>query len=250
MSRVRSLFVVAALGPLAVPLAAQDSPLVVEVESGPAWQSYNDVEVPNDGTATRFSLYDLAGSGPWPAGRLYVTWNPAERHGLRLLVAPFALTEMGLPQEPITFANTTFQPDTWTEAGYTFHSYRVSYRFRALHRPRVGAWLGATAKIRQAEVELRQGDVQATKDDLGFVPLLHVAAEWRLARSWALSLDADGLAGGPGRAVDAALRVGYRVSDRWTLRAGYRMVEGGADVQDVYAFAWLHYATLSVAWYR
>jgi hypothetical protein len=24
--------------------------------AGPAWQTYNDVEIPNDGTATRFSL--------------------------------------------------------------------------------------------------------------------------------------------------------------------------------------------------
>ncbi|MDX1675165.1 MAG: hypothetical protein R3314_10265, partial [Longimicrobiales bacterium] len=74
---------------------------VVELEAGPAWQSYNDVEIPNDGTATRFSLYDLAGAGPWPAGRLYVTWNITDRHGLRLLAAPFSLTETGAPDRTI-----------------------------------------------------------------------------------------------------------------------------------------------------
>ncbi|HSR41659.1 MAG TPA: hypothetical protein VLL48_05800, partial [Longimicrobiales bacterium] len=83
--------------------ATQEPTVIVEVEGGPAWQSYNDVEIPNDGTATRFSLSDLAGAGPWAAGRLYVTWNVAERHGLRLLAAPFSLTESGVPDGEIRF---------------------------------------------------------------------------------------------------------------------------------------------------
>ncbi|NIP82853.1 MAG: hypothetical protein GWM90_27970, partial [Gemmatimonadetes bacterium] len=90
---------------LALPASAQTAPAatdpvprwVIELEAGPAWQSYNDVEIPNDGSATRFSLYDLAGAGPWPAGRIYVTWNIDDRHGIRLLAAPFSLTETGTP---------------------------------------------------------------------------------------------------------------------------------------------------------
>jgi hypothetical protein len=34
----------------------------IQLEGGPIWQSYNDVEIPNDGSATRFSLFDLAGN--------------------------------------------------------------------------------------------------------------------------------------------------------------------------------------------
>ena len=34
--------------------------------------------------------------------------------------------------------------------------------------------------------------------------------------------------------------------DAWTLTAGYRTVEGGADVDEVYTFAWLHYAELGI----
>jgi hypothetical protein len=33
-------------------LAAQAGAWTLELEAGPAWQSYNDVEVPNDGSAT------------------------------------------------------------------------------------------------------------------------------------------------------------------------------------------------------
>lgn len=235
---------------LASPLTAQDSPLVVEVESGPAWQSYNDVEVPNDGSATRFSLHDLAGSGPWPAGRLHITWNPWERHGFRLLVAPFALTEVGTPEEEVLFTDVPFQEGVETAASYTFNSYRLSYRYTLLDRRPWRAWVGFTAKVRHAEIELVQPGARGAKDDLGFVPLLHLAGAWRLSSRWRMRLESDALAGGPGRAVDAALQVGYDLSDRWTFRAGYRMVEGGADVPEVYAFAWLHYASLSVAWHR
>ena len=40
--------------------------------------------------------------------------------------------------------------------------------------------------------------------------------------------------------VDVAL------SPRWTLGAGYRTIEGGADVESVYNFAWLHFGVVSV----
>jgi hypothetical protein len=38
-------------------------------------------------------------------------------------------------------------------------------------------------------------------------------------------------------------------SEAIELRAGYRMLEGGADNDEVYSFAWLHYATLGVGLY-
>ena len=220
---------------------------MLELEAGPAWQSYNDVEIPNDGTATRFALDDLVGTGPWPAGRLYLTWNVAERHALRLLAAPFSLTETGTPTEPLSFAGASYAAGTPAEATYTFNSYRLTYRWRFHAGDRIrGAWLGFTTKLRDATVALEQGATSSRKDDLGFVPLLHLAADWRLAPRWTLSFDGDGLAGGPGRAVDAALEVGYDVGDRWSVLAGYRSVEGGADVEEVYTFAWLHYAVLSL----
>ena len=72
----------------------------IEFEGGAAWQSRNDVEIPNDGTATRFSLHDLVGNGPLAGGKdlLYLehqraTWRPcsagtAELHRDRNLLRP------------------------------------------------------------------------------------------------------------------------------------------------------------------
>jgi hypothetical protein len=230
------------------PPDAPTSTWIVELEGGPVWQSYNDVEIPNDGSATRFSLYDLAGAGAWPAGRVYVTWNITDRHGLRGLVAPLTIRETGRPRDAIAFAGATYQPAQETQATYTFNSYRLTYRYRWHAGARTAAWIGFTGKVRDAVISLEQGETASEKTDFGFVPLLHLAAEWRFAPGWTVSLDADALAGGPGRAEDAALELGYDLGEALTIQAGYRTVEGGADVDQVYTFAWLHYVVVSVIW--
>jgi hypothetical protein len=248
---VRSTVVVlCAMGAPAANAAAQAPRFVVELEAGPAWQSYNDVEIPNDGAATRFSLYDFAGAGPWPAGRLYVTWNISERHGVRLLAAPFSLTETGTPDQPIRFAGGDYHAGEEATATYTFNSYRLTYRYLLHAGDRSTVRVGATAKIRDAVIALEQGATATRKTDFGFVPLLHLAADWQVRDGWGVVLDVDALAGGPGRAIDAALSLRRDLGQRWSVRGGYRMVEGGADVDAVYTFAWLHYATVALAWKR
>lgn len=51
-------------------------------------------------------------------------------------------------------------------------------------------------------------------------------------------LDFDGLAASRGRAFDIASQLAYPVSDRIDISVGYRVIEGGADVEQVYNFAW------------
>ena len=246
---IRTFFLaLATAGILPVTTEAQTSPVELEVEGGLVWQSGNDVEIPNDGSATRFSLTDVVGTGPWAAGRVYLTWQLSEGHGLRLLYAPLSVTETGVPAAALTFAGASYAPSTPVEATYTFNSYRLSYRWRFHSGDRSTAWLGLTAKVRDATIALAQGSTTSRKDDLGFVPLVHLAGERRLGSRWYLSFDADALAGGPGRAIDATLKLGFDLDDRWAVRAGYRTVEGGADVESVYNFAWLHYAAVSVVW--
>jgi len=226
--------------------AQDEAKFLVEFELGPAWQSRNDVEVPNDGTATRFSLVDLVGKGPWAAGRVYFTWNITERHGVRFLAAPLSYTETGTFDTPVTFVDRTFAAGVPTEATYQFNSWRVSYRYRFHRGERWRWWVGFTAKIRDAEVRLSQPTTgTAKKTDLGFVPLAHLSGDFRFANRWRFLLDLDALAGGPGRAEDLSLKVGYDVGEHWTVTGGYRTVEGGVDIDDVYNFAWFNYAVVS-----
>ena len=225
---------------------AQETPkFVVELEAGSVWQSKNDVQIPNDDTGTRFSLVDLAGEGPWPAARVYFTWNISERHGIRALLAPLSYTETGTFDEPVNFVGETYLPGVPTEATYQFNSWRLTYRYQFHRGDRWNWWVGFTAKVRDAKIELRQGDTSSMDSDVGFVPLLHLAADWRFADRWHLLMDLDALAGGPGRAEDLGLKVAFDINEQWTVTAGYRTVEGGADTDEVYNFAWFNSFVMS-----
>ena len=243
-----------ALLAIAVPARAQEARpaprLELELEGGAVWQSRNSARIPNDASATRFSLVSIVGTGPWPAARGYLTWNVNERHGLRLLLAPLSIRETGTLARPVQFAGASYAPGAPVTAEYTFNSYRLTYRYRVREAARTSAWIGFTAKVRDATIALEQGATTSRKDDVGFVPLLHLAGEWRMTPRWLATADADALAGGPGRAEDVALKLGFRATPRLTLQGGYRMVEGGADVPETYSFAWLHYAVVAVRWRR
>ena len=60
--------------------------------------------------------------------------------------------------------------------------------------------------------------------------------------------DVDALAGGPGYAVDAGLRLARNLSSGWSVHAGARYLDGGADNDEVYAFADFTSVTLGVTW--
>lgn len=227
-------------------VSAQDgSGFMLELEAGPVWQSRNDVQIPNTDAGTRFSLVDLAGKGPWPAARLYLTWNINDRHSLRGLLAPLAYTETGSFATPVEFAGESYLPGDPVDGTYKFNSWRIGYRYRFLNRERLKLSVGFTAKIRDAKIELEQSNTTSKDTDLGFVPLLYLGADWGFTENWHLIFDFEGLAGGPGRAFDIAMKFQYDFNDHWGVSAGYRTVEGGADVEAVYNFAWLHYAVVS-----
>ncbi len=92
------------------PAAADEEPRFgLELEAGPAWQSKNDVQIPNNELGTRFSLKGLVGQGPWASGRLYFTWNINRRHSVRTLLAPLSYTETGSFDTPVAFADASYQ---------------------------------------------------------------------------------------------------------------------------------------------
>ena len=112
------------------------------------------------------------------------------------------------------------------------------------------AQIGATAKIRDAEIRLTQGTTSAAKTNVGFVPLLHLHAGYQFSHLFELLTDIDGLVAPQGRAEDIAVMAGYRPIPGLQIRIGYRTVEGGSDGEGsgkVYNFAWLHDAIINLA---
>ncbi|MDH5546423.1 MAG: hypothetical protein OEZ43_12585 [Gammaproteobacteria bacterium] len=66
----------------------------------------------------------------------------------------------------------------------------------------------------------------------------------RFNKQWHIQSDIDAIGSKYGHAIDFGMFVQYRLHKNWTMGVGYRTVEGGADVDVVYNFAWLHYAGL------
>lgn len=243
--RAGSLLVLTAALGAAYPAVAADPGVRAELELGPSWFSRNDIRIPGD-AGTRFDMTDLTGSGPDPFVRAEVVLDIDERHGVRLVLAPLEVSGSGDLPQPTRFDDTDFAAGA-TRGSYRFSTWKLTYRY-TLHEQRRWRWrIGFTGLIRDAEVSLQQGDLAASDANVGFVPLLHLAADYRLSDRWQLSLDFDGLAGGPGRAFDVALEASYRLNRRWRLGAGYRTLEGGVDSDDVYSFGWLHYGILSIS---
>lgn len=218
----------------------------LELEGGAAWQRRNDARIENEPPNTRFSLADLTGSGPYPAGRLALTWQPSAKHGVRVLVAPLGLEETGRFDAPVVFRGRSFAADVPTQATYRFDSYRLTYLYTLRDGEQWHWRVGAALKVRDAEIALRQDGATTRKTNTGVVPLLALHGAWRFAPQWRALLDFEGAAAPQGRAIDLALKLSYDLGDRWSVAGGYRLLDGGADNDELLTFARFDYAVLSL----
>jgi len=221
----------------------------VDIEAGPVFSGYNDVRIPGN-TGTLFSLTEDLHARTAFAYRARLSKTFGDRHWISVLVAPLRVESRGTLNRDVLFAGTLFPAGESELKGlYRFDSYRLTYRYGLVRARRFGLDLGLTAKIRDAEIRLRYavGMMEyASKKNTGFVPIVSFRADWSLGPRLGLVLDGDALGVPQGRAEDvtAALRVG--LGDRVDARVGYRMLEGGSDVAEVYGFALFHYVVAGI----
>ncbi|MBN1543228.1 hypothetical protein JW992_13880 [candidate division KSB1 bacterium] len=216
-----------------------------EVELGRVSSGYNDVRIPGDAGGL-FSLSEELSIDPEAFYRVRLAYTWGERHTLLALLAPLELQAGGTLDREIFFLDQTFAPETPLYATYRFNSYRLTYRYALKRSPRLNAALGFTAKIRDAEIALTDGRKRSSKTNIGFVPIVHFHVDWRFAGPVGVLLDGDALAAPQGRAEDVLLALTYRATDDLNVRAGYRILEGGADNDEVYNFSLFHYITAGV----
>ena len=226
--------------------SVDERPWRMELEGGALWQSRNQAKVPGEG-GTRFSLLDLTGTDAGAFGRWTLEWDRNRRHGFRLVIAPHEVEGSGDLDKPVSFDGVNFAPGR-ARGTYRFDTYRLTWRYR-FHDTEEWSWrAGLTLLLRDAEIAVRQGGLSASKSNTGVVPLLHLQGDWRFEERWSLQGVVDGAYASQGRAVDLSLKLGYDLSDRWRVAAGYRTIEGGSDGNDVLTFAWLHAAVVSVTY--
>jgi len=212
----------------------------LDFENGLAVPGYNDVRIPGD-TGTLFSLSEELNLDSSYFFRLRLGYRWKGRHTLSVLAAPLRLNTAGRVNKEIVFFKETFPANVPLTGVYKFNSYRLTYRYDFLKREKWQAGIGFTAKIRDAFIKIEGEGRSSIKKNLGLVPLINFRVLWQFHKDWGLLLEGDAAAAPQGRAEDILLAIQYRLNDRLNLRAGYRILEGGADVKEVYTFALVHY---------
>jgi len=237
--------VVTAVGLWLVSTSATFGQFAFDVETGGVFPGYNDVRIPGKG-GTLFSLTnDLkTESSIFVRGR--VSYSFGSRNTLSVLVAPLTVKASGTIPKAVQFQDKTFDANTQLNAEWKFNSYRLTYRYDFAKSEQIEFGLGLTAKIRDAKISLSGGGASSTKTDLGFVPLVNLRFLWNASTTVGLLVEADALAAPQGRAEDVLAAVVLRLSDSYTMRAGYRILEGGADNDKVYNFALFHYGVFGI----
>ncbi len=217
----------------------------VDVENGAAISGYNDVRIPGD-TGTMFSLTDDLASDTTYFWRLRADLRIAPKHVLSALVAPLTIHASGTFDQPVAFAGATFAPGVPTTGLYVFNSYRATYRYEPVRRETWMFGIGVTLKVRDAETRLEAGGTSAAKTNVGVVPLVNFKFERRLGARATFQLEGDALAAPQGRAEDIFAGILVHAGKQWSIKAGYRVLEGGADNDEVYTFALVHYLAAGV----
>lgn len=218
----------------------------LDAETGVAFNTINTVRIPGD-TGTKFSITDDLDVDPAFITRIRFGVQITKKQEVSLLLAPLTLYADGESPAPINFNGKTFPANEPLDARYQFNSWRLTWRWFFSERgERWETALGFTAKVRDAAIEINGGGVHSINSNIGFVPLLNFYVHYRLGNDWTLLLDGDALAAPQGRAEDVFIGAMRRVGTDATARAGYRVIEGGADNEIVYTFALLHFVVIGL----
>jgi hypothetical protein len=172
--------------------------------------------------AAASSLYELADPLPLSTAR----WDP-------LFDSRIELSTGLLPRHEVRLSAPMRGGWSGTETGlsgfdpsWTLDPMRATYRYTVMER-RDWAWkVGITTRLGDAD-PLRTATFDRSR--LGALPQVHMAGEARLATNWLLSVDADGLMTGRGRALDLGVRVDYALGRSFYLYGRYRLSDRYVD---------------------
>lgn len=222
--------------------------VLVDLETGAVLGGrYNEVRVPGNG-GTLFDIAKEFDTQPTFFYRVRVGYTFGKRHTVSALYAPLAIKSTGVAPRNIDFNGARFNSNSPLDIRYQFNSYRLTYRYDWVSHERFTLGLGLTAKIRDAAIGLTNAQTRSEKTNVGLVPLVNFYLNWQFAERVQLLVEGDALAARQGRAEDVFAGLGVRLGDQWTVKAGYRLLEGGAENDEVYNFTWFNYASLGLIW--
>jgi hypothetical protein len=177
-------------------------------------------------------------------GRANLHYKITPRHQVSLLVSPLTIRPTGTLDNDVNFMNKTFDAGKKIDAVYRFNSYRLQYLYRFKNQNIGNRALGLSVKVRDAIISLENEDGYAEKTDLGLVPLIGFEFGYDFTDELSVILKGEALGSPYGRAEDILLALNYEFNDRSGLYLGYRFLEGGSDIDEVYTFANVNYAAI------
>jgi hypothetical protein len=218
---------------------------IIDIETGAVFSGYNDVQIPRS-TGTQISLSEELKTDPAQFFRLRLSYIINKKHAISALYAPLRLYSSGEVNRPVFFEGVTFPANTLLKSTYMFNSYRITYRYDFVQNNKINFGLGLTAKIRDAAITLESADTVSRKPNVGFVPIINFNFEWLFAERFSFLLNGDALGAPQGRAEDVTAVIQYKSDKDLSLRFGYRILEGGANVEQVNNFTWINYLLIGV----
>ncbi|RAW00653.1 hypothetical protein [Pseudochryseolinea flava] len=231
---------------LMVSVVTAYSQISIDLEGNYAFSiPYNVVRIPASGGTEIDLAKDLNATNPLTF-RARINYTLNERHVISALVAPLRVKSQGTLSQDVVYSDNTFQAGRKINATYTFNSYRLTYRYLFIANDKIKFGAGLTAKLRQANIELTNGERSADYPDLGVVPLVNVYFSWTPVQRWTMLIEGDALGTNQGRAEDVFGGILYNASETTSIKIGYRVLEGGADVEDNYNFSFFNYAAIGV----
>lgn len=243
----KSIILVSFFAILGNPTSATSPGWTVGVESGVAFNGSNNARIPGNG-GTDISLTSDLESESANFVRVRFSKNLGGGNSLSLLVAPLRFNASGTINRDINFNGVLYTSGARLHSKYRFDSYRLTYQHEFVKGDELSVGLGFTAKVRSASIKIWDNGQTAEKANTGFVPLINFAIDWSLLPIAGLIIEGDALAAPQGRAEDVLVAIYHRAHESFRIRLGYRILEGGADNDEVYTFALVHYLSAGVTW--
>lgn len=206
---------------------------------------YNDVMVPS-ANGTQIDLANDLNLQSSFTSRIRVNYIFTDKHLVSFLFAPLVMRSTGMIDQTVVYNGQSFKPNDPLEALYKFNSYRFTYRYLFVRNEDVILGLGLSANIRDSKITLQTGNKSSEFDNVGVVPLLNFYGLWSPFNNWMALVEGDVMVSANGRAEDVFAGIGYRFSDMFVLKGGYRLQEGGSNNEKIYNFACVNYAALGI----
>ncbi len=205
-------------------------------DASSSWQNSSGKLNGKDGTLFSYANDFQNQAKPLIRFRASYTFGKSKRHVISLLAAPLQYKTTGSFSSAVVFNSNTFPANTSTEGFYKFSGYRLTYRYYLKNTDKIKLGIGLTLNLRDAEFSLKQGTKYERNYNRGFVPLINTFLDYKITSKVGILIDGDVFyVDNTGGAIDYLSGLNYKVSNKLTLKSGYRFFSGvGSEKGNVY----------------